>query len=149
MRWHMKDDPESEARVDYMIKDIRRIEENRHQYAIKHGFAWKRPQDFKNCIVIYWRYREKKNKPGFIDYERIDEYVAVAHAIRDKYNLFDERHPLQDAQSYLSKIGIHSGIYTHTVWAIPNEHKELQDYVLSILPPWADAVRKKVTNDPT
>jgi hypothetical protein len=126
-----------------MVANLRELEEFTHNFAVKHGFAYRRAQDYKKCLVIRWKHRTRKDK-NFIDHERIEEYVKVSHAVRDKYGLWDEKHPLLDSQSVLAK----AGIYCITSWhnrlrAIPDEYKEVQDFVLSLLPSWVTVTRKE------
>jgi hypothetical protein len=120
-----------------MPKSILEQETESFEFSKKHGFAWVRPQDFKNCITIHWKYRRKRNKT-FIDYDRITEQVDIMHRIFDKYipNWTEE---WLDSEYRLSTIGIHSFThYCHKVWAIPNEYKDIQDHVISVLPEWAE-----------
>lgn len=123
-------------RVAYMVENLERLEEERHQFSIKYGFAYKRPQDFKNCIVIGWKHRKRKDK-SFIDYDRIKEYAALCHEISEKYKLYDEKHPLLDCDLRLLKIGIYSFHSFFKTWAIPNEFQEIQEHILQKLPEWA------------
>jgi len=123
-------------RVSYMIENSKRLEEERHQFSIKHGFAYKRPQYFKNCLVIGWKHRKRKDK-NFIDYDRIKEYAALCHEMSEKYKLYDEKDPLLDCDLRLLKIGIYSSYSFFKTWAIPNEFQEIQEYILQKLPEWA------------
>ena len=116
------------------------LEDKRHKFAVKHGFAWKRAQNFKNCIVIRW----KTINNGKIDYQKIDEYVDLCHHLSDKYNLWIEKYPLLESQLRFINVGIYCFYeWSHQTWAIPNESKELQEYILSKLPKWARVSVKK------
>jgi len=128
--------------VEYMTNNYRTLEALRHEFGIKHGFCYKRAQHYKDCIVIHWKHRKKRSDKSFIDYERISDYVAVAHAVCDKYELRDDRHPLLDPDLMLAKIGIYCFISWHRTWAIPNVNKDVQDFVLSKLPDWAEVRHK-------
>ena len=107
----------------------------RREFAAKHCFAYKRAQNFKNCIVIRWKTSTKKH---VISHSRIDEYVEISGQLSDKYNLWVEDNPLLEIELRLLKANIY--VFTtwdYKAWAIPNEYKEVQDYVLSKLPKWA------------
>lgn len=128
--------------VEYMTANLRKLQDARHQFAIKHGFAWKRPQHFKDCVVIHWRNRRRKDK-NFIDYERINQYVDVAHDVCNKFNLNDPKDILQEISLKVLKGGIYCfSSWMHTVWAIPNSNAEVKAYVLEHLPAWADVKEK-------
>jgi hypothetical protein len=124
-------------RVEYMVNNLKQLEQRRFQFSKEYGFAYKRPQNYKDCIVVRWKPRKRKDK-NFIDYDRIEEYVAICHEISQKYNLYDEKDLLLESSLRLIKIGIYvSPSYHLNTWAIPNEFKEIQEYVLSKLPSWA------------
>ncbi len=129
-------------RVKQLVKILEDREEECHQFALKHGFAYKRPQDFKDCILIKWKWVKK----GIIDYPKLEEYTALSHKISDRYNLWVKEDLLLESRLRLFKGGIYcfSDWLCHA-WAIPNEFKEVQDYVLRNLPEWAEVRVKKVT----
>lgn len=128
-------------RVQQLIAIRREREEARHEFAVKHGFAYKRAQNFKNCIVIRWKTSRIKYE---INYPRIEEYVKISHDLSDKYKLWHKDDLLLDAELRLFKGGIYVfHEWDHHTWAIPNEYKEMQDYVLSKLPKWAKVSVKK------
>jgi hypothetical protein len=127
--------------VEYMVANLKKLEKLRHQIAVDHGFAYKRAQHFKNCVVIRFKHRKRKNK-DFIDHERIEEYVGIAHAISDHYQLWDEKHMFLEAELRLAKIGIYVKLSWCNIWAIPNSLPELQEYVLGLLPEWAEVTKK-------
>ena len=128
-------------RVQYMIDNTLKLENDRYQFSVKHGFSGKRPQHFKDCIVIRWKHRKRKNK-DFIDYERIEEYVALCHEISQKYNLYNEKHPLLESSLRLLGVGIYVFSEWNKVWAIPNEFKRIQEFILPKLPVWAMVTKK-------
>ena len=128
------------AKIESMVANIRKLEALRHQLAIDYGFAYKRPQNFKNCIVIRWKLRKRKSE-DFIDYERIEECTCVKHMVCDHYDLWDSKHMLLDYDLMLAKVSIYCRREEH-IWAIPNDKKKVQDYVLSKLPSWAKVTVK-------
>jgi hypothetical protein len=130
---------EFNARVKRLIEIRKEREKELHEFALKHNLAYKRPQDFKDCIVIRWRWSRIKYK---INYPRLEEYVALCHHLSDKYNLRHEEDPLLDNHLKLYKIGIYCFDSFCKCWAIPNEYKEVQDYVISKLPKWVQISRK-------
>ncbi len=106
----------------------------RFEFATKHGFAYKRAQNFKNCIVIRWKCSTKKD---VVNHDRIEEYVELSRKISDKYDLWVKDNPLLEIELRLLKANIY--VFTtwdYNAWAIPNEYKGVQDYVLSKLPKW-------------
>jgi len=118
-------------------KSILEQENEMFEFSKKHGFAWARPQDFKNCITIHWKQRKRKDKK-FIDHKRIIEQVDIMHRIFDKY-ITNWTEEWLDSEYRLSTIGIYSFTHCmHKVWAIPNEYKDVQDHVISMLPEWAE-----------
>jgi len=59
-------------------------------------------------------------------------------------NLWVEDYPFLETGLLLLKIGIYVFYsWDYQSWAIPNENKEIQDYVLSNLPKWAKVSVKK------
>ena len=123
--------PVDEERVKWLVENHKKLEEERWNFAVKHGFAYKRPQDFKNCIVIRWKWVFKHK----INYPLLEEYTKISHDLSDKYNLWDEKNILLETELRLIKAGIYCFTeFSNTVWAIPNEFKEVQDYVLSKIP---------------
>jgi len=126
------------ANQDY-LKRYEELSNIKHEFSKKHGFAYKRPQDFRNCIVIRWKTSNKSK----INYDHIDDYVRLCHHLCDKHNL--EELPLFiDNDLKLIKIGIYCFCsWDCQTWAIPNEYKELQDYILSKVPKWAKISVKK------
>lgn len=138
----------TKSRVDYMIANRRNLEDQQHQFCIKHGFAWKRPQNFKNCVVIRWKHRKRKKDlvkqvNTFIDYERIESYVAFCHKLEKRYKLTDERDLFLDSELKLFKAGIYCFCDGYSkVWAIPNSNRKIK-YILKNLPSWAVVARKK------
>lgn len=132
----------NDDRVQCMVNTLKKLESDRYEFGIKHEFARKRPQDYKNCVVIRWKHRKRKNK-DFIDYERIEEYVVLCHEITDKYQLRDEENSWLEFSLRAFKAGIY--VSTHWdfhVWAIPNEFQEIQEFVLSKIPAWAVVTRR-------
>ncbi len=128
----------NEERVRRLVESRKRLTELRLAFAAKHGFSFKRSQDFKNCVVIRWKSGKGINHP------RIDEYVQVCHDLCDKYDLWDKDDPFLDTELKLFRIGILVITeWDHHAWAVPDEYKEVQDYVLTKLPQWAKVVRKK------
>lgn len=124
-------------------KSLIEQENEKFEFSKKHGFINARPQDFKNCITIHWKQRKRKDK-SFIDHERITEYVDVMHKVFDKY-IPNWSEDWLDSEYRLSTIGIDSFTHwMHKVWAIPNEHKEIQDFVVFMLPEWAEVRVKNV-----
>lgn len=136
-------DADRDNRIAYITANKRKLENDRQAFAVKHSFWLKRAQDFKHCVVIRWKHRKKKNDKDFIDYERIDQWVDITHNLCDKYELWDERHPFLDTDLMLSKIGIYCFYsWDCKTWAIPNDNKEIQEYVLSQLPAWVKVTTK-------
>lgn len=130
-----------DAKVKYMIENTRKLEDLRHQLALDCGFAYKRPQYYKNCVVIRFSWRKRKDK-SFIDYERIEECTTLKHMICDHYDLHDMNHLLLDYDLSLAKVGIYCRREEH-VWAISNDKEKVQKYVLSKLPAWAKVTIKE------
>ena len=52
----------SKASIEYMTGDLEKREQERHEFAVKHGFSCKRAQHYKDCIVIRWRTSLPKHK---------------------------------------------------------------------------------------
>ena len=126
--------------VKILVENRQRLEALRHDFALKHGFAYKRTQNYKNCVVIRWKDSRKKYK---INYKRIEEYVAICNEISDKYKLWEEQDPFLEPQLRLVKIGIYALYdWDYQTWAIPNENKEIQEYILGKIPSWAKVVYK-------
>lgn len=119
---------------EYITNNRRDLEQKRLEFAEKHGFRCKRPQDFKNCITIHWKFRKRKD----VDYERIVEQANIALEICKKYQLLDEKDPFLETALMLVKIGVYCSYSYHSVWAIPNSNKEIQEFVLSKLPKWTE-----------
>jgi len=128
-------------RVAYMVENRKKLEAERHQFGIKHGFVGKRSQYFKDCLVIRWKHRTRKDK-NFIDYDRINEWAELCNEISEKYNLYDDKNPLLESELKLLKVGIYVFRSFSLTWAIPNEFKEIQEYVLSKVPAWAIVSKK-------
>lgn len=129
-------------RIEYLVNDLRNLEKAAHEFAKQNGFWPARPQDFKDCLLISWKLRKRKDK-DFIDYERINQKVDIAHQIFEKYDIYDEKHPLLDFRLMLFKAGIYSFYdWYHEKWAIPNHNKEMQDFLLPLLPTWAEVKHK-------
>lgn len=127
------------ASVKRLIEMRSKLETERHQFGIKHGFVFKRPQNFKDCIVIRWKFCRKYE----IIYPRLDVYGKILHHLSEKYDLYVEEDPLRSADLRFLKIGIYVFPYlNYQAWAIPNDNKEIQDYVLSQLPKWAEVSYK-------
>jgi len=128
-------------RVRQLVELRKRLENERWAFAQKHGFAYTRAQNFKNCIVIRWKTSRTKYK---IIYPRIEEYTKIAHDLSDKYKLWNDEDPFLDSSLRLLGAGIYCfNEWGHNTWAIPNEYKEMQEYVLSKLPKWAKVSMKK------
>jgi hypothetical protein len=129
----------AEERVQWLVENRKKLMDEKHAFAVKHGFAYKRSQNYKDCVVIRWKASQVKYK---INHPRIEEYVSVCHAVSDKYNLWDEDDPFLDSDLRLMQAGIYCITeWEHPTWAIPNEFKEVQDFVLSSLPKWAKVSR--------
>jgi len=127
-----------------MIKNRRELSEAQHQFIIKYDFIYTRPQNYKNCLVIRWKTVRKPWPMTPLHHKRVKEYVAISHSLSDKYKLWDEKDMLLEEELRLFRIGIYVCFqHLYKLWAIPNEFKEVQDLVLSKLPKWAKAVRKK------
>ena len=127
--------------VQKLIAIRTKLEDERHQFALKHGFAYKRAQDFKSCVVIRWKTSRKKYE---INHPRLDEYGKTTHELSEKYDLYVEEYPLLSVDLRLLKAGIYVfSSWDYQAWAIPNENKEIQDYVLSKLPKWVKVSVKK------
>jgi hypothetical protein len=133
----MQMNPELLSR-EYITNNRRDLEQKRFEFAEKHGFRFKRPQDFKNCVTIHWKHRKRKG----IDYERIVEHAKIAREICKKYQLLDDKNPFLETALMLVKIGVYCSYSYHDVWAIPNSNKEIQEFVLSKLPKWAEVRHK-------
>lgn len=135
------------SRVEYLIKNRRERMDAQHQFALKYELAYKRAQDYRNCLVIRWKTVRKPWPMTPLHHKRVEEYVAISHALSDKYKLWDEKDILLEEELRFYKVGIYV-IYqsNYKLWAIPNEFKEVQDYVLIKLPKWAKVVRKKIMN---
>lgn len=133
----------NDDRVQYMIENLKQSQSDKHQFSIKHGFAYKRPQNFKDCIVIRWKHRRRKDK-DFIDYERIKECADLCHEISEKYDLYDENHVFLEFDLRAIKVGVYAFFgWSYKIWAIPNEFKEIQEFIIPKLPAWAIVTRKK------
>lgn len=138
-----------DERVEYMIANRDKRTKELHEFRIKHGLIYKRPQHYKNCLVIRWKTVRNPFKKGSncemtpLHHKRIEEYVQISHAIADKYELWDEKDIFLEEELRLYKIGIdiHHQCY-YKLWAIPDEFKEIQELVLKNLPKWAIAVKK-------
>ena len=127
-------------RIKFLVENHRRLEALRHDFALKHGFAFTRTQNYKNCVVIRWKASRKKYE---INYKRIEEYTALCAEISDKYKLWEEQDPFLESELRLAKIGIYVLYeWDYRTWAIPNENKEIQEYVLGKIPSWAKVVHK-------
>jgi hypothetical protein len=134
MAW--RDSTTEQERVDYMTENLKKLKELRLAFADQHGFSFKRPQNFKKCIVIYWKAIVARKHQ--INQKKLEEYIQLTHHLSDKYELWDEKHLLFDSELRLAKIGIYSfSSWDRPVWAIPDAHKRLQKYVLNRLPDWA------------
>lgn len=128
-------------RVQYMIENLQKLEQDRFEFVLKYGFR-NRTQNFNDCIVVRWKHRKRKDK-DFIDYERIEEYASLCHEISEKYNLNDERNPLLEFRLKALKVGIYVFFeWNHQTWAIPNEFKEIQEFIIPKLPSWAFLTKK-------
>lgn len=131
---------EREARVARLVAKHEKESENRMAFAAKFDFSFKRPQYFKNCITIRWKATKKKYE---IDHDRLREYTKICEDLSDKYGLWEEDDPFMDTESRLLKAGIYlTSSSDFHLWTIPNEYKEVQDYVLSKLPEWAKVTKK-------
>lgn len=123
-----------------LVENRQRLETLRHNFAIKYNFAYKRTRDYKNCVVIRWKASRKKYE---INYKRIKEYVTLCEEISDKYKLWEEQDLFIESELRLAKIGIYVLYeWDYKTWAIPNENKEIQEYVLGKIPSWAKVVHK-------
>jgi len=135
--------------VKYMIKNREKREEELYQFRIKHGLIYKRPEHYRNCLVIRWKTTRNPFKKGSdcemtpLHHKRIGEYVKISHSIADKYDLWDKNDILLEEELRLYKVGIdiHTQCY-HKLWAIPDEFKDIQKLVLRKLPKWAKATKK-------
>lgn len=137
------------GRVKYMIKNRKKRTEELYQFRLKHGLIYKRPQHYKNCIVIRWKTVRNPFKKGSdcemtpLHYKRIEEYVKISHEVADHYDLWDKKDMFLEEELRLYKVGIdvHCQSY-YKLWAIPNEFKEIQDFVLNKVPKWAKVTKK-------
>lgn len=128
--------------VQYLIADNKKLEEARFEFAKEHGFAFKRPEHFKDCVVIRFPHR-RRTDPDFVDHQRINEYVDFMHSVEEHFKLHDEKHPLLDSDLMLIKAGIYSFYsWRKKVWAIPNSNAEVKAFVLANLPKWATVTEK-------
>ncbi len=121
-------------RVQTLAELFKSQDEARHEFAKKHGFAYRRAQDYRDCVVIRWKAGKAFTKAW---YGKIDEYVALASDLSNEYNLWIEE---------VRMLG--TGIYVLTegdnhVWAIPNEYWDVQENVLAKVPKWAKVSYKK------
>lgn len=132
---------ELSLRVQQLIAIRTKLELARQEFSDKHGFAFKRAQNYKNCIVIRWKASRVKYE---INYPRIEEFTKISHELANEHDLWIKEYPLIESQLLLCQIGIYSfHEWGHITWAIPNEFKEIQDCVLSRLPKWAKVSVKK------
>lgn len=131
-------------RIDYITQQYVFLEDRKHEFAKKNGFAYKRAQDFKNCVLIKWKWVNSRRKTSNqIDYAKLNEYVDLCHKLRERYNLFDEQVPLMETDLVLIKAGIYCFTNWHNkCWAIPNENEEVKNYVLNNVPNWGEVVEK-------
>jgi hypothetical protein len=127
------EDKDFQLRVERLTEIQTKLEEERFQFGNKHGFVYKRPQNYKNCIVIRWKITRKKYE---INHTRLNEYGRITDELSKKFDLYMEEFPLLGVELRLLKIGIYVSWSSYPMWAIPNEFKEIQDYVLSNLPKW-------------
>lgn len=123
------------------IESRSKLVDDKHNFAIRYGFAYKRSQDFKDCIVIRWKPLGSKQK---INYARIEEYVDFCHTLIKKYNLLDENNLFLDLDLKLMKTNTYCITeWNHHTWAIPNEFKTIQKFVLTNLPKSAKVSKYK------
>lgn len=125
-----------------------KLEEERHKYAVKHGFVHTVPRLFKKCIVVRWKLKSLRNKFSHQTFsqKKFDEYLRFCSTLVESYDLCKED-LLLDNHLRLFKVGIyafncHNSCYNYPIWVISNEKKEVQDYVLKHMPQWAKFVRK-------
>ena len=124
-----------------IIDNRSKLQDIKFNFAEKHNFKFKRTQYYKDCIVIRWKTSRVKYE---IVHDKINEYVDFCHKLCDKYNLWDEKDIFLDSDLRLIKAGIYVIYeYDYNVWAIPNEYKEIQDYIINNLPKWAKITIKK------
>jgi hypothetical protein len=121
-------------RVEQLVTKRQAAAERRHAFAIEHGFAYKRPQDFRNCIVIRWKFCDKKYQ---VNYDKLAEYSEVYRLLGETYGLFEADDPFLDSEYVVLKAGVFSCEHYCRVWAIPNQFKSTQEFVLARIPKWA------------
>jgi hypothetical protein len=127
------------ALVKRLIEIRKEREKELYEFKLKYDLIYKKPQYFRNCIVIRWRWSRKYK----INYPHLEEYVDFCHHLSNKYNLSHKEDPFLDNHLKLYKIGIYCFDEFCKIWAIPDEYKEIQDYVISKLPKWIQVSRKK------
>jgi hypothetical protein len=124
----------SEEEIIQKMVDIdKKLMLTKIEFSDKHGFAYKRPQNFKNCIVIRWKTS---------NHSKIEEYTELSNNLSEKYNLWETDSPFLEIQLRLIKIGIYVLYESYFIWAIPNEFKDIQEEVLNKLPKWAKVTIK-------
>ncbi len=113
--------------------------EIRHAFAVKHGFIYKSPQYHKNCIVIRWKINGS--------FKKANEYFDVCNKVFVNYKLINasgKEDWLIETSLRLVMANIYDSVFwDYHHWSIPNEFKEVQEYVMTLLPKWAKMTRKK------
>ncbi len=125
--------------------------EDRAKFMDKHGFSFTKPRNFKNCLVVRFPHRDipYAGDPSLkFDYERASE---IGHLWNSVIRTFSKRRDFLNNISLGEELGLpRLGIYTTRVgiktyiklWAIPNEYKKVQDFVLENMPSWAKVTWK-------
>lgn len=130
----------SDSRVKFLYDNRKRLETLRLELSFKYGFSFKRTRNYKNCVVIRWKSSRTKCR---VNCKRIDEYIKICKEISDTFSLWEEQDPFLESELRLAKIGIYVLYeYSYITWAIPNEKKDIQDFVLSKVPKWAKVTYK-------
>jgi hypothetical protein len=113
------------------IENRQKLHMERLEFGKKYGFLHKRPEHYRNCLVIRWKHSTKK-----IEYSKIDDYVEVCCKVCDHYNLW-VKDPFLDTELKVLRIGIYATIHwDYHVWAIPNDYPQVQEFVLKYIPQW-------------
>jgi hypothetical protein len=135
-----------------MTRSITKAYSDRAKFMDKHGFSFKKPSQFKDCLVIRFPHRKintsgGRNSLGF-DYQRAREISRLwCNLTRN----FSKPADFVDNMSYGPDLGLpYLGVYTSRtgiksfipLWAIPNEYEKVQNFILENLPEWAKVTKK-------
>lgn len=126
-------------RVERLTKHYEKWRQYRSELGDKYDFSYKRPQNYKNCLVIRW----KKKLSSPVTSADFTEEAEVKHTIYAKYGVDEsDLDWFMDSEFKLAKVGIYVYRSNFPIWAIPNDNKELQDFVLTLLPKWVKLTYK-------